>query len=52
MWDVRTKLIAVVMGALGSAPMNLKNNLEVIDVEISVKMIQKCALLWSARILR
>ena len=41
-----------VMGALGSAPMNLKNDLKVIDVEISVEMIQQCALLWSARILR
>ena len=37
MWDV--------MGALGSVPMNLENNLKVIDAKISVKMIQKCALL-------
>ena len=51
MWDVRTKVIAVAMGALGSVPRNLKNNLKVINVEISVKMIQKCALLGSARIL-
>ena len=52
MWDVKTKLILVVMGALGSVPMNLKNKLKVIDVEISVEMIQKCALLGSAKILR
>ena len=34
MWDARTKVIPVVMGALGSVPMNLKNNLKVIDVEL------------------
>ena len=45
-------MILVVMGALGSVPkMNLKNNLKVIDVKISVEMIWKCALLGSARIL-
>ena len=32
-------------GALGSVPMNLENNLKVIDAKISVKVIQKCALL-------
>ena len=45
MWDVRTEVILVVMGALGSVPMNLENNLKVIDAKISVKVIQKCALL-------
>ena len=46
MWDVRTgQVIQVVMGALGSVPMNLENNLKVIDAKISVKMIQKCAML-------
>ena len=44
MWDVRTEVILVVMGALGSVPMNLENNLKAIDAKISVKMIQKCAL--------
>ena len=41
------------MGALGSVPkMNLKTNLKIIDVKISVEMIRICALLGSARILR
>ena len=44
MWDVRTEVILVVVGAIGSLPMNLENNLKVIDAKISVKMIQKCAL--------
>ena len=42
MWDVKAKVIPVVMGALGSVPM-------VIDVEISVKLIQKCAMLGPAK---
>ena len=38
------------MGALGSAPMNLKNKFKVIDVsEISVKLIQKSAPLGPAK---
>ena len=35
-----TKVILVVMRTLGSVPMNVKNNLKVIDVETSVKMIR------------
>ena len=31
MWQVRTEVILVVMGALGSVPMNLENNLKVIN---------------------
>ena len=49
MWDVKAKVIPVVMGALGSVPMNFKNKLKVIDVEISVKLIQKCAMLGPAK---
>ena len=48
-WDVRANAIPKVTGAFSSVPM--KNNLKVIDVEISVEMIQKCALLESARYL-
>ena len=51
-WGARTNVLSVVVGALGSAPMNLKNNLKVIDVEISVGIIKECAPLESARILR
>ena len=51
MWGVRTKVIMGVMETLGSVPMNLKNNLNIINMEISVEMIQKWALLGSKRIL-
>ena len=49
--DVEAKVIPVVMGALGSVPMNLKKKIEVIDVEIPVKLIQKCAMLGPAKII-
>ena len=39
------------MGALGSIPMKLKNNLKVIDVRISVEQIQKCVLLGTTKVL-
>ena len=52
MWGVRSKVIPVVVGALGSVPLRLKDNLKVIDVGISIELIQKCALLGSASILR
>ena len=42
MWDVKAKVIPVVMGALESVPM-------VIYVEIFVKLIQKCAMLEPAK---
>ena len=45
-------MIPVIVGALGSVPLRLKDNLKVIDVGISIELIQKCGLLGSARILR
>ena len=42
----------MVVGALGSVPLRLKDNLRVIDVGISVKLIQKRALLGLTRTLR
>ena len=50
MWGVKSKVIPVVVGALGSVPLRLKDNLKAIDAGISVELIQKCALLGSARI--
>ena len=52
MWGVRSKVIPVVVGALGSVPPRLKDNLKVSDVGISIELIKKCALLGSARIIR
>ena len=45
-------VIVIVVGALGSIPLRLKDNLRAIEVGIPVGLIQRCALLGSARILR
>ena len=54
MWGVRTKVIPVVVGAMGSIPLRLNENLRAIEVGIPFGLIrdQRCALLGSARILR
>ena len=52
MWDVKTKVVLTVLGFLGTVPLRLKGNLKDIGVETSITLIQKSALLGSARILR
>ena len=52
MWGVRRKVIPIVVGALGTIPMRLKENLRAIGVDTSTELIQRSALLGSARILR
>ena len=42
----------MVVAALGSIPLRLNDNLRAIEVGIPVGLIQRCALLGSARILR
>ena len=52
MWGVRTKVIPIVEGALGTIPLRLKENLRTIGVDTSIELIQRSALLGLARILR
>ena len=52
MWGVRTKVIPVVVGELGSTPVRLNDNLRAIEVNIPVELIQRYALLRLAKILR
>ena len=49
---VRTKVIPIVVGALETKPLRLKENLRTIGVDTSTELIQRHALLGSARILR
>ena len=52
MWEVKTKVVPIVLGALGTVPLRLKGNLKGIGVDTSIiTLIQKSALLGSARIL-
>ena len=52
MWEVKTKVVPIVLGALGTVPLRLKGNLKDIGVDTPITLIQKSALLGSARILR
>ena len=52
MWEVKTKVVPIVLGALGTVPLRLKGNLKGIGVDTSITLIQTSALLGSARILR
>ena len=53
MWGVRTKVIRIVVGGLGTIPLSLKENLWTIGVDTSIELIQRSILtLESARILR
>ena len=52
MWRVRTMEISIVVGALGTTPLRLKENFRTIGVDTSIELIQRSVLLGSARILR
>ena len=52
MWGTRTKVIPTVVGALGTIPLTLKENLRTIGVDTSIELIQRSVLLESARIVR
>jgi len=52
MWPVKKKVVQGWVGALGTIPLRLNNNLRTIEVGIPVEKIQRCASQGSARILR
>ena len=45
MWGVRTKVIPIVVGALGTMPLRLKENLRIIGIDTSIELIQRSVLL-------
>ena len=51
---MKTKVVPIVLGALGTVPMRLKGNLKDTGVDTSITLIQKSALLgsefWPAKI--
>ena len=49
---VRTKVIPIVEGALGTIPLTLKEYLRTIGADAYIELTQRCALLGSARILK
>ncbi|XP_072169447.1 uncharacterized protein [Diadema setosum] len=52
LWNMRTKVIPIVVGALGTTPKQLRRHLDDVGVPDRVQTLQKAALLGTARILR
>ena len=48
LWKVEVKLISIIIGALGTIPRGLEENLRTLGITIKVELIQKVALLGTA----
>ena len=52
LWQVKVKVVPVVVGALGTIPKALEKHLKEIGTSVRVQLLQKAALLGTARILQ
>ena len=52
MWGVKVKVVPLVVGALGTIPKALEKHLDSVGSSVKVGLLQKAALLGTARILR
>ena len=52
MWNCKTTVIPIIIGALGSIPKGLKKHLGKLEVDCNITTLQKSALLGTAHILR
>ena len=52
LWQVKVNVVPVVVGALGTIPKALEKHLKEIGTSVRVELLQKAALLGTARILR
>ena len=52
LWNMKVKVIPIIIGTLGTTPRQVKKRLEVIGIETRVKELQKTVIIHSARIFR
>ena len=52
LWNVKAKVVPIVVGALGAVTPNLSKYLDAIGVATRIELLQKAALLGTARLLR
>ena len=52
LWNVKAKVVPIVVGALGAVTPNLCKYLDAIGVTARIELLQKTALLGTARLLR
>ena len=51
-WNIKVKIISVVVGSLGAIPKQFGNRLKQIGISVGTAQVQKTVLLGMARILR
>ena len=51
-WDIKVKIIPLVVSSLGAIPKQFSNRLKQIDITAGTAQVQKTVLLGTARILR
>ena len=51
-WNVRMKIIPLVVGSLGAIPKQFRNRLKEIGITVKIGQVQKTVLLGTGRILR
>ncbi|XP_068754161.1 uncharacterized protein [Montipora capricornis] len=52
LWNVKAKVVPIVVGVLGAVTLNLSKHLDAIGVTARIELLQKAALLGTARLLR
>ena len=52
LWNTKTYVVPVVVGALGMIQKNLKHHLKTIGATVKVELLQKAAFLGTGRLLR
>ena len=52
LWNIKTTVLPIVVGALGVVTKNLTRRLKTIGVTTKIELLQKAALLGTARLLR
>ena len=51
LWNMRTKVIAIIMGTLGTTPKKLSKRLHDLGIGTRIVELQKTVIIYSARIL-
>ena len=52
LWNMKTNIVPIIIGALGTPSLKLKDNLQELGIDMKINEIQKTVLLNTARILR
>ena len=52
LWNMKVKVVPIVIGALGTPPKDIKRRVEELGIETRIEEMQKTVILQSARILR